>query len=406
MLQANGERLWNSLMEMAKIGATDAGGNTRLALTKEDKLGRKLFIQWCRDAGMSIYFDPIGNLFARREGKNPQVNPIVMGSHLDTQPKGGRFDGIYGVLAGLEVIRTLNDKQIITEQPLEIAVWTNEEGARFTPAMLGSAVFTGALALEKALDIADRDGVSIRQSLADIGHAGNTALARPFDAYYEAHIEQGPVLEEEGIPIGVVTGGQGICWLDIDVVGVSAHAGTTPMKSRFDPLFGVGEMLMSLESSLSKDFPGGLFTIGQVEIPGSSRNTIPSRVKFTLDLRNPDDRGLAAMETSVRRQLTDIAAARGLTLHIERHWLSPATHFDDRCVATVRSAVQELGYAWREIISGAGHDAINIAKHCPTTMIFIPCVGGISHNESEAALPDDVTKGCDVLLNAVLLRAA
>ncbi|MCL2900107.1 Zn-dependent hydrolase [Brenneria tiliae] len=405
MLQANGERLWNSLMEMAKIGATAAGGNTRLALSVEDKQGRELFIRWCRDAGMSIYFDAIGNLFSRRAGKNPQANPIVMGSHLDTQPKGGRFDGIYGVLAGLEVIRTLNDNQIATEQPLEIAVWTNEEGARFTPAMLGSAVFTGALALENALEITDRDGVSIRQSLADIGHAGNTPLARTFDAYYEAHIEQGPVLEEEGIPIGVVTGGQGICWLDIDVVGVSAHAGTTPMKSRFDPLFGVGEMLTSLEPSLRKNFPGGLFTIGQVEIPGSSRNTIPSRVKFTLDLRNPDDRVLAAMETSVRRRLTDIAAARGLTLHIERHWLSPATHFDRDCIATVRSAVQALGYPWREIISGAGHDAINISKHCPTTMIFIPCVGGISHNESEAALPDDVTKGCDVLLNAVLLRA-
>ncbi|RLM27029.1 Zn-dependent hydrolase [Brenneria alni] len=405
MLKVNGERLWNSLMEMAKIGATAAGGNTRLALTQEDKQGRELFIQWCRDAGMSIYFDAIGNLFARREGKNAQANPIVMGSHLDTQPKGGRFDGIYGVLAGLEVVRTLNDKNITTNQPLEIAVWTNEEGARFTPAMLGSAVFTGALALEKALEITDREGISMGQSLNDIGHAGATPLARPFDAYYEAHIEQGPVLEDEGVTIGVVTGGQGICWLDIDVVGVSAHAGTTPMKSRLDPLFGVAEMLMSLEPSLRKDFPDGLFTIGQVEIPGSSRNTIPSRVKFTVDLRNPDDRVLAAMESSVRRQLTRIASARGLTLDIERHWLSPATHFDVDCIATVRTAVQELGYAWQEIISGAGHDAINIAKHCPTTMIFIPCAGGISHNESEAISPEDAAKGGDVLLNAVLLRA-
>lgn len=406
MLRVHGERLWNSLMDMAKIGATAAGGNTRLALTQEDKQGRELFMQWCRDAGMRIYFDAIGNLFARREGKNPQANPIVIGSHLDTQPKRGRFDGIYGVLAGLEAIRTLNDKNITTGQPLEIAVWTNEEGARFTPAMLGSAVFTGALALENALEITDSDGVSIRQSLSDIDHAGNTPLARTFDAYYEAHIEQGPVLEEENITIGVVTGGQGICWLDIEVVGVSAHAGTTPMKCRVDPLFGVGEMLTSLEQSLPKAFPDGLFTLGQMAIPGSSRNTIPSRVKFTVDLRNPDDRMLALMEASVRRQLTDIAAARGLTLQIDRHWLSPATYFDEGCVTTVRTAAQELGYSWRNIISGAGHDAINMAKHCPTNMVFIPCAGGISHNESEAILPEDAAKGCDVLLNALLFRSA
>ncbi|MEC5343501.1 Zn-dependent hydrolase [Brenneria populi] len=406
MLQVNGERLWNSLMDMAKVGATPAGGNTRLALTQEDKQGRELFMQWCRDAGMRTYFDAIGNLFARREGKNPQADPIVIGSHLDTQPKGGRFDGIYGVLAGLEAIRTLNDKHIITEQPLEIAVWTNEEGARFTPAMLGSAVFTGMLELDEALAIADRDGVSVRRSLADVGHAGSAPLARAFDAYYEAHIEQGPVLEDEGVTIGVVTGGQGICWLNVDVVGVSAHAGTTPMKSRLDPLFGVGEMLASLERSLGGAFPDGLFTIGQMAIPGSSRNTIPSRVAFTVDLRHPEDKSLAAMESHVRRQLSDIAAARGLTLQIERHWLSPATHFDEECVANVRGAAQALGHSWRDIISGAGHDAINVAKHCPTAMVFIPCAGGISHNESEAISPQDAAKGGDVLLNALLLRAA
>lgn len=406
MLKANSERLWDSLMEMAKIGATAAGGNTRLALSSEDKRGRELFIQWCEDAGMSIHFDAIGNLFARREGKNPQANPIVIGSHLDTQPKGGRFDGIYGVLAGLEVIRIFNEENITTEQPLEIVSWTNEEGARFTPAMLGSAAFTGELALEKALDITDREGISIRQSLASIGHAGNRALARPFDAYYEAHIEQGPILEDEGITIGVVTGGQAICWLDIAVSGVAAHAGTTPMKSRLDPLFAVGEMLTSLDNSLCQKFTAGMITVGQLDIPGSSRNTIPALVNFTIDLRNPDDQQLAEMEADVRQQLTDIAASRGVTLRIDRHWLSPATPFDADCISTVRTAVQELGYSWQHIISGAGHDAINIAKHCPTTMIFIPCAGGISHNESESALPEDVAKGCDVLLNAVLLRIA
>lgn len=404
VFKINGERLWASLMDMAQVGATERGGNCRLALSREDLAGRELFMGWCKEAGLDIAFDAIGNLFARRAGQDDSLAPIVMGSHLDTQPKGGRFDGIYGVLSGLEVVRSLNDLGIITRQPIEIAVWTNEEGARFTPAMFGSAVFTGALPLQTALDAKDADGISVAQALADIGQHGTLAFKRPFDAYFEAHIEQGPILEDNSLPVGVVTGGQAICWLDVQVTGVSAHAGTTPMPLRKDAFFGTAEMAMELEA-ISRDFaPKGLVTVGQLHIAKSSRNTIPGRVQFTVDLRHHEDQQIHAMEQAVSARLTHIAHQRGLGLEISRHWLSPATPFDPACIAAVRSAVQALEYPHQDIVSGAGHDAIHLARHCPTTMIFIPCVGGLSHNEAEDALPEDVRMGCDVLLNAVLHR--
>ncbi|GGJ78394.1 Zn-dependent hydrolase [Pseudomonas matsuisoli] len=399
-----GERLWDSLMAMAEIGPTERGGSSRLALSEEDRQGRELFSGWCEAAGMTLSVDRIGNLFARRPGRTDAA-PVVMGSHLDTQPKGGRFDGIYGVLAGLEVVRTLNDNDIQTDKPLEIAVWTNEEGARFTPAMLGSAVFTGNLELDKALATCDRDGVSVAESLDHTGYAGEQPLGRTFDAYFEAHIEQGPILEDEGLPIGVVTGGQAICWLDIHVTGVAAHAGTTPMPKRKDALFGIGQMLGTLES-LADDFaPKGLVTVGQLDIARSSRNTIAADVRFTLDLRHHEDAALADMEHEARERLARIAEERGLTIDIQRHWLSPATPFDPACVNAVREAVEGLGYPYRDIVSGAGHDAIHLARHCPTAMIFIPCADGLSHNEAESATPEDVRMGADVLLNAVLQRA-
>lgn len=406
VLKVNGERLWSSLMDMAKVGATERGGNCRLALSREDAAGRELFMGWCREADMTLAFDAIGNLFARRDGQDNGMPPIVMGSHLDTQPKGGRFDGIYGVLSGLEVVRCLNDHGIITQQPIEIAVWTNEEGARFTPAMFGSAVFTGSLPLQTALDARDAQGISVAQALADIRQTGELAFQRPFDAYFEAHIEQGPILEDNGLPVGVVTGGQAICWLDLTVTGVSAHAGTTPMPLRKDAMFGVAEMANVLEA-VSQDFaPKGLVTLGQLAIAKSSRNTIAGKIDFTVDLRHHQDDQIGAMEAAVRERLQAIADKRGLTLAIERHWLSLARPFDADCVADVRAAVQALGYPHQDIVSGAGHDAILLARHCPTTMVFIPCVGGLSHNEAEDALPEDVRMGCDVLLNAVLRRAS
>lgn len=405
MLKINGERLWASLMAMAEIGATARGGSCRLALSDEDKAGRELFAHWCREAGLSLSVDRIGNLFARRPGTDPEAAPVMMGSHLDTQPEGGRFDGVYGVLAGLEVIRRLNDLNIQTRKPLEVAVWTNEEGARFTPAMLGSAVFTGSLSLEKGLAAKDADGISVAQALACTGYDGERPLGGAVDGYFEAHIEQGPILEDNGKSIGVVTGGQAIRWLDVRVDGTAAHAGTTPMKLRKDALYGAAQMIQALEGLASDFAPQGLTTVGELSIAKSSRNTIPGLVNFTVDLRHHRDEAIAAMEQQVRLRLQDIAAQRGLTVSVEPHWISPATPFDAECVAAVQQAVDALGYAQQRIVSGAGHDAIHLARFCPTAMIFIPCVGGLSHNEAEDALPDDVRQGTDVLLNAVLARA-
>ncbi|WMN15911.1 Zn-dependent hydrolase [Pseudomonas piscis] len=405
MLKINGERLWASLMAMAEIGATARGGSCRLALSEEDKAGRELFAHWCREAGLSLSVDPIGNLFARRPGTDPQAAPVMIGSHLDTQPEGGRFDGVYGVLAGLEVLRSLNDQGIATCKPLELAVWTNEEGARFTPAMFGSAVFTGAMALEDALAVRDAEGISVAQALQNTGYAGQRPLGGAVDAYFEAHIEQGPILEDNAKSIGVVSGGQAIRWLDIQVEGMAAHAGTTPMPLRKDALYGAAQMILAVER-LAADFaPEGLTTVGELSIAKSSRNTIPGLLQFTVDLRHHQDEQIAAMEQQVQQRLEGIARQRGLKVHISRHWVSPATPFDADCVAAVQEAVDGLGYPQQSIVSGAGHDAILLARYCPTAMVFIPCVGGLSHNEAEDVLPEDVRQGADVLLNAVLARA-
>lgn len=405
MLKSNGERLWASLMAMAEVGATARGGSCRLALSEDDKAGRELFAGWCREAGLSLSVDPIGNLFARRPGLDPQAAPVMMGSHLDTQPEGGRFDGVYGVLAGLEVVRRLNDLGIQTRKPLEIAVWTNEEGARFTPAMFGSAVFTGVLDLQQALAIHDADGISVAEALAVTGYAGERPLGGPVDAYFEAHIEQGPILEDNAKSIGVVTGGQAIRWLDVTVQGMAAHAGTTPMALRKDALYGAARMIQAVEQ-LAVDFaPEGLTTVGELSIAKASRNTIPGVVRFTVDLRHHRDEAIEAMERDLGELLQAVAAQRGLRVSVTRHWVSPATPFDAECVATVQHAVDALGHTQQRIVSGAGHDAILLARYCPTAMIFIPCVGGLSHNEAEDVLPDDARHGADVLLNAVLARA-
>lgn len=405
MLKINGQRLWTSLMAMAEIGATARGGSCRLALSDEDRVGRELFAHWCTEAGMSLSVDPIGNLFARRPGSDPDAAPVMMGSHLDTQPEGGRFDGVYGVLAGLEVVRTLNDLGIQTRKPLEVAVWTNEEGARFTPAMFGSAVFTGVMALDAALAVRDADGISVAQALQRTGYAGSRPLGAAVDAYFEAHIEQGPILEDNAKSIGVVSGGQAIRWLDVQVEGLAAHAGTTPMPLRKDALYGAAQMILAVEQ-LAADFaPQGLTTVGELSIAKSSRNTIPGLLSFTVDLRHHQDRQIAAMEQQVEERLQAIAGQRGLKVSISRHWVSPATPFDAECVAAVQQAVDGLGYPQQSIVSGAGHDAILLARYCPTAMVFIPCVGGLSHNEAEDVLPEDVRQGADVLLNAVLARA-
>jgi N-carbamoyl-L-amino-acid hydrolase len=406
LLHIDGARLWQNLMDMAKIGATAKGGVRRLALTDEDARGRGLFAQWCRDAGMTVSVDEIGNLFARREGTRKDAAPVVIGSHLDTQPEGGRFDGVYGVLAALELVRALNDAGIATEKPIEIVSWTNEEGARFSPAMLGSAVFTGITSLDEALARRDGDGVTLADALAQSGCRGTRAVrSQAVDAYFEAHIEQGPVLEANGTTIGVVTGGQAIRWLDVMVTGVAAHAGTTPVPYRKDAYFAAARMAAELESIVGRYAPRGLVTIGQVGIANASRNTIAGHVTFTVDLRHHQDSEVDAMERDLREAFSRVAHARGVQVAVETCWRSPATPFDADCVALVAQAVEALGYSNERIVSGAGHDAIHLARYCPTAMVFIPCVDGLSHNEAEDALPDDVTRGADVLLNAVLARA-
>ncbi|WP_321799072.1 Zn-dependent hydrolase [Caballeronia sp. J97] len=406
LLQIDGERLWQSLMDMARIGATEKGGVRRLALTEEDVRGRDLFAQWCRDAGMTVSVDEIGNLFARRDGAQDDAAPVLIGSHLDTQPEGGRFDGVYGVLAALELVRALNDADIVTEKPIEIVSWTNEEGARFTPAMLGSAVFTGVTSLDEALAKQDAQGITLADALTQSGYRGTRAVqGQAVDSYFEAHIEQGPVLEANGTTIGVVTGGQAIRWLDVTVTGIAAHAGTTPMPYRKDAYFAAAQMALELEKIVARYAPRGLVTIGQVGIANASRNTIAAKVAFTVDLRHHDDNEVDAMERDLRAAFASVAKARGVEVSVDTYWRSPATPFDQDCVAHVARAVDALGYSNERIVSGAGHDAIHLARHCPTAMVFIPCVDGLSHNEAEDALPEDVTHGANVLLNAVLARA-
>lgn len=401
-MRVNAERLWQMLMDMAKIGATTKGGNTRLALTDEDISGRALLLEWAKQINLSIHYDEVGNLILRRSGQNQTALPIAMGSHLDTQPKGGRFDGIYGVLAGMEVLQRLEEQNIVTDHPLELVVWMNEEGARFTPAMMGSAAFAGVLPKQQVYDTTDKNGISVYSELVRTGQLGDYPLARPFQAYYEAHIEQGPVLERNQISIGVVTGGQAILWLDVETQGKAAHAGTTPMNMRKDTMVGTAEMIVAIEKCILEKFPQGLVTFGEMQVANSSRNTIPGQIQWTIDLRHPDDAALKAMEIETTAILSRLAMERDLEVRVSQHWLSPATYFDSTCVATVQDAVNSLGYSNQTIVSGAGHDAINIAKHCPTTMIFIPCIDGLSHNEAEDIYMQDAAQGADVLLNAIL----
>ncbi len=406
-LTINGERLWQSLMEMAQIGATEKGGVCRLALTDLDKQGRDLFIGWCKDAGCTVTVDRMGNIFARRPGRNPKLPPVLSGSHLDTQPTGGKFDGVYGVLAGLEVVRTLNDLGYETEAPVEIVVWTNEEGSRFSPPMVGSGVFAGVFDLKYGLERPDNiTGVTMGAELDRIGFAGPEPVGgRKVAAYFEAHIEQGPILEDQRKPIGVVTGAQGQRWYEITVVGQEAHAGPTPMPKRRDALVGAARMIDAVNRIGLAHPPYACATVGFAQVSPNSRNTIPGRVFFTVDFRHPDNDTLTAMDKELRAACGEIAKAIGLELEVKEFWYFPPTPFDKTCVESVRGATQALGYPHMDIISGAGHDAVYMARVAPTAMIFVPCVGGISHNEIEDAKPEDLAMGCAVLLNAVLERA-
>jgi len=405
-ISIDSDRLWGSLMELAKIGATAKGGVRRLALSDLDGQARDLFIRWCKEAGCSVSVDAIGNIFARRPGKDDRVPPIITGSHIDTQPSGGKFDGNYGVMAGLEVVRTLNDHGVQTQAPLEVAVWTNEEGSRFTPVMMGSGVFIGAFALETTLERADLDGITVGQALKSIGYAGESAIGgRTVGAYFEAHIEQGPILEDTNNVLGVVTGALGLRWYDVVVTGQDAHAGPTPMRLRHDALVGASKMVAEINALAYRYQPDGRGTVGFMQVKPNSRNVIPGEVRFSVDLRHAQDAMLEQMESDMRALVESLARAGNTSATVERVASYPACKFDSGCVSAVRNAARKLGLRHMDMVSGAGHDAIFMARIAPTSMIFVPCEGGVSHNETENAKPEDLAAGCNVLLDVILERA-
>ncbi|NHC52845.1 Zn-dependent hydrolase [Pseudomonas sp. AU8050] len=402
----NRDRLWQSLMDLARLGATAKGGVCRLALTDLDRQARDLFVQWCEAAGCSISVDAIGNIFARRPGRNPALPPVMTGSHIDTQPTGGKFDGCYGVMAGLEVIRTLNDLQIETQAPIEVVVWTNEEGSRFPPCMMGSGVFAGKFDLQDTLDKRDDQGLSVGSELQRIGYAGSRAvLGHPVGAYFEAHIEQGPVLEDQAITLGVVMGCLGQKWFDLTLTGVEAHAGPTPMHLRKDALVGAAEVVSAVNRIAHQHQPHACGTVGCLNLHPGSRNVIPGQVHMTIDLRHLHADKLQAMVDEVRSVIEDSTARNGLTFELTPTADFPPLDFHPTCVNAVREAAQALGLSHMDIVSGAGHDAIFVAELGPAGMIFVPCEGGISHNEIENAAPDDLAAGCAVLLRAMVKAA-
>lgn len=405
-LSINGDRLWRTLMDLAKIGATPKGGLCRLALTDLDRQGRDLFVSWCEEAGCTVTVDEVGNIFARRPGRNPDRPAVCTGSHLDTQPTGGRFDGIYGVLAGLEVIRSFNDHGIETDAPIDLIVWTNEEGARFSPPMLGSGAAMGVFTLDHVLDIRDNDGLRLGDELARIGYKGTVPVTgHAMGAYFEAHIEQGPVLEAEDFQIGVVTGAQGQRWYEATVTGRESHAGPTPMRMRRDALAGAAVMMEAVEAIALEVGGDACSTIGRIRAEPDSRNVIPGKVWFTIDLRNPDADDLARMDAMLRERLAAIADRRGLGLELTDFWAFPTTPFAPDLVGRVRESAVRRGLSHRDIVSGAGHDAVYVARKVPTAMIFIPCEGGLSHNEAENVHPDHAAAGCAVLADAILATA-
>lgn len=400
----NADRLWTTLMDMAAVGATDKGGSCRLALTDEDRAGRDLFCQWAEAAGYTVITDAIGNLFVRRPGRDDSLPPVVMGSHLDTQPTGGRFDGVYGVLAGLEVLRSLDDAGVETDHPVAVAVWMNEEGSRFSPPMMGSGVWSGVFQEAEILDKVGQDGARLGDELQRHGWRGTLAAdhtVHAFAAYFEAHIEQGPILEHEGLPIGVVTGAQGQRWYEVTITGQEAHAGPTPMRLRKDALVGAARVVDLVNRIGREGGEEACATVGILDVHPHSRNVIPGRTFLTVDLRHPDDATLDGFDARFRAEAEAICRDLGLGLEIKEFWHFPSTPFDPVLVGRVREGARRMGLAHRNIVSGAGHDAVYVAKVVPTAMVFIPCENGISHNEAENIRPEDAAQGCAVLYHAV-----
>ena len=391
-------------MDLAKIGATDKGGVRRLTLTDTDRDGRDQFVRWCEAAGMRVEVDGIGNIFARRAGTDPGALPVAMGSHLDSQPSGGKFDGAYGVMAGLEVVRTLNDAGIRTRAPIEVAAWTNEEGSRFVPTMMGSGVFAGVYELNEVLNHKDLEGISVRDALNQIGYAGS-AKPHQLGAYFEAHIEQGPVLEQTKTTIGVVLGALGQRWFDVAIDGQDSHAGPTPMDTRKDALLAASRLVLEVNriATTFPDYARG--TVGFMQVKPNSRNVVPGEVRMTVDLRNARDATLSAMVEELGGVVVSIAKETRTEIALKEVVYFPPSEFAPDLVDSVREGSKKFGYSHRDIVSGAAHDAVYMARIAPTAMVFVPCEGGISHNEIENARAEDIAAGCNVLLQAVLSRA-
>ncbi len=405
-LRINGDRLWDSLMEMAKIGPGVAGGNNRQTLTDEDAEGRALFQKWCEDAGCSMGLDQMGNMFARREGTDPEALPVYVGSHLDTQPTGGKYDGVLGVLGGLEIIRTLNDLGIKTKHPIVATNWTNEEGTRYAPAMLSSGVFAGMHTQDWAYDREDAEGKKFGEELQRIGWRGDEEVgARKMHAFFELHIEQGPILEAEGKDIGVVTHGQGLSWTQITVTGKDAHTGSTPMPMRKNAGLAMARILEKVDEIAWSHAPHAVGAAGHIDVFPNSRNVIPGKVVFTADFRSPELDVITDMENRLRVAAEDIVEEMGLEIEFEKVGGFDPVKFDDGCVAAVRDAAERLGYSHTDIISGAGHDACWINRVAPTAMVMCPCVDGLSHNEAEEISKDWAAAGADVLFHAVVETA-
>lgn len=405
-LRINPDRLWDALQEMAKIGPGVAGGNNRQTLTDEDGEGRRLFQKWCDDAGLTTGVDKMGTMFARREGTDPDALPVYVGSHLDTQPTGGRYDGVLGVLGGLEVIRSMNDLGIKTRHPIVVTNWTNEEGARFAPAMLASGVFAGVHQLDWAYDRNDAKGKRFGDELERIGWKGEEEVgARKMRAFFELHIEQGPILEDEGVDIGVVTHGQGLKWLQVTIRGKEAHTGSTPMPKRRNSGLGMARVT-ELVHEVAMDYqPDAVGAIGHMEVYPNSRNIIAGKTVFTIDIRSPDKRVLDEMEARIREGIATICEALDVSFEIEQVGHFDPVTFDDGCVKAIRDAAERLGYSHRNIVSGAGHDACWVNKVAPTAMVMCPCVDGLSHNEAEEISKEWAAAGCDVLFHAVVETA-
>ncbi|MCP3989302.1 MAG: Zn-dependent hydrolase [Actinomycetia bacterium] len=401
-IRIDGERLWSRLMTMAEVGATPNGGSNRQALSNDDAAGRALLLGWAETAGCRAEIDEIGNLFLRRAGSNEKADPVMIGSHLDTQPTGGRFDGVYGVLGGFEVIERLNDLDRVTERPIELVVWTNEEGSRFQYSMMGSAVWAGKLALSTACELEDVDGITVGAELDRLGWRGSRpARFRPYHAAFELHIEQGPILERDGLEVGVVTGVQGLRWFTIELAGFPAHAGPTPMTGRRDPARAIAAIVDGVYAAAEALAPWGRATFAQFASTPVSPNTIPETLTCTLDLRHPEIGYLDQLEAEMRAVVASVAEQTGVGAQVTIQNDSPPVHFDPDCIKAVQGAVDGLGFTNTSMVSGAGHDACYVATRSPTSMIFVPCDDGLSHNEAESISLDQAERGASVLLGAV-----